>query len=199
MSGIVYTIGHSNGTAERLVGLLRQHEIAAVADVRSQPYSRFNPQFNREPFAATLKNAGMEYVFLGQELGARSDDPACYRDGRAQYSLMAKTRSFERGIERLLAGMERFRLAILCAEKEPLACHRFLLISRYLYERGVNVLHILEDGTVEDHEASLLRLLEMHGIQENHLFHSREELNAIAYEKQAEQIQYTASEESQPA
>jgi uncharacterized protein (DUF488 family) len=195
----VYTIGHSNGTLERLVGLLRQHEITAVADVRSQPFSRFNPQFNRETMAASLKAAGLEYVFLGQELGARSEDPACYRNGRAQYSLMAKTAVFERGIERLLAGMERFRVAILCAEKEPLACHRFLLISRHLHEHGVKVTHILEDGTLEEHEASLLRLLQMHGMQENHLFHSRDELAAIAYEKQAEDIQYAVDQESQPA
>jgi len=199
MRGIVYTIGHSNGTAERLIDLLRQHEITAVADVRSRPYSRFNPQFNRETFAATLKNSGLEYVFLGQELGARSGDPTCYRDGRAQYSLMAKTPVFARGIERLLTGTDRHNVAIMCAEKEPLACHRFLLISRHLHEMGVKVVHILEDGSLENHEASLLRLFAMHGIQENHLFHSKEELNAIAYEKQAEQIQYTADQESKPA
>jgi uncharacterized protein (DUF488 family) len=199
MSGIVYTIGHSNGTLERLMGLLQQHEITAVADVRSQPYSRFNPQFNRESLASALKNAGMEYVFLGQELGARSDDPACQRDGRAQYSLMARTSLFERGITRLLAGTDRFRVAMLCAEKEPLVCHRGILISRHLHENGISVRHILEDGSVEDHEAAQLRLLEMHGMQDNHLFHSRDELIAQAYEKQAEEIQYSASQETQSA
>ncbi len=154
----IYTIGHSNGTSERLIDLLTQHGITAVADVRSHPYSRFNPQFNREEMADAFRNAGLAYVFLGQELGARSTDPACYRDGRAQYSLMMKTPLFERGIERLLAGMASFRVAILCAEKEPLACHRTILISRYLHER-----------------------------------------NAIAYEKQAEQIEFSASQISQPA
>lgn len=199
MSGVVYTIGHSNGTVERLVGLLRLHAITAVADVRSQPYSRFNPQFNRETLAIELKNSGLEYVFLGQELGARSEDPACYREGRAQYSLIAKTAVFERGIQRLFAGMERFQVALMCAEKEPLVCHRSILISRSLEERGVRVKHILEDGSVEDHETSLLRLLELHGMQDTHLFHSRDELIAIAYEKQAEEIEYSASQSSQPA
>jgi uncharacterized protein (DUF488 family) len=199
MSGVVYTIGHSNGTVERLVGLLRLHAITAVADVRSQPYSRFNPQFNRETLAIELKNSGLEYVFLGQELGARSEDPACYRKGRAQYSLIARTAVFERGIQRLLAGMDRFQVTLMCAEKEPLACHRSILISRSLQERGVRVRHILEDGSVEDHETSLLRLLELHGMQDTHLFHSRDELIAIAYEKQAEEIEYSASQTSQPA
>jgi uncharacterized protein (DUF488 family) len=195
----IYTIGHSNGTVDRLLGLLLQHAITAVADVRSQPYSRFNPQFNREELAGELKKAGLEYVFLGQELGARSADPACYREGRAQYSLMAKTQLFARGIDRLLAGADNFRVAILCAEKEPIECHRTILISRHLHERNIAVRHILEDGSVEEHDALQIRLLALHGMQENHLFHSRDELIAMAYEKQAEDLQYSASAATQPA
>jgi uncharacterized protein (DUF488 family) len=196
MTKIVYTIGHSNGTAEHLLEMLDQHGITAVADVRSRPYSRFNPQFNREALAGALKNAGREYVFLGHELGARSEDSTCYRDGRAQYVLIAKTPLFERGIERLMTGMENFQLAILCAEKEPLGCHRSILIARYLHERGILVRHILEDRSLEDHDASLLRLLALHGIQENNLFHTRDELIAMAYEKQAEEIEFSASQVS---
>jgi uncharacterized protein (DUF488 family) len=199
MTKTIYTIGHSNGTADRLLELLRQHEITAVADVRSQPYSRFNPQFNREALASVLRSSGVDYVFLGHELGARSEDPACYRNGRAQYALIARTPLFERGIERLLAGAEKFRVAILCAEKDPLSCHRTVLIARSLHERGIRVGHILEDGTLEDHEALLLRLLALHGMQENNLFHTRDELVAIAYEKQAEEIEFTANQVSQPA
>jgi len=199
MTKTVYTIGHSNGTAERLVGLLVQHGVGTVADVRSRPFSRFNPQFNREDLARVLKASGLEYLFLGHELGARSSNSACYRDGRAQYSLIAKTPLFEQGIERLQAAMEDRRLAILCAEKEPLVCHRSILIGRYLHEKSFDVRHILEDGSLEDHDASLLRLLALHGMQENHLFHTRDELVAIAYEKQAEQIEFSASQVSQPA
>jgi uncharacterized protein (DUF488 family) len=199
MTQTVYTIGHSNGTTERLLGLLAQHGITAIADVRSQPYSRFNPQFNREELAGALKAAGIGYVFLGQELGARSVDPSCYRDGRAQYALMAQTPLFARGIERLQSGMETHRVAILCAEKEPLTCHRTILIARHLHERGVGVLHILEDGSLEDHEALQLRLLALHGMQESHLFHTRDELVAMAFEKQAEEIEFSASEASQSA
>src|SRR5258708_6087685 len=199
MTRIRYLSGHAKGTGEHWLGLLDQDGITAVADVRSQPYSRYNPQFNREVLASALKNSGRDYVFLGQELGARSEDRACYRDGRAQYALIAQTPLFESGIERLLAGMEKFRVAILCAEKEPLGCHRSILIARYLHERGICVRHILEDGSLEDHEASLLRLLALHGMQENHLFHSKDELVAIAYEKQAEEIEFSASQESQPA
>jgi uncharacterized protein (DUF488 family) len=199
MTKTVYTIGHSNGTADRLMALLNRHSITAVADVRSQPYSRFNPQFNREDLASVLQASQLEYVFLGQELGARSSDPACYRDGRAQYALIAQTPLFEKGIERLRSGMDKFRVAILCAEKEPLSCHRFILIGRYLHEKGFDVRHILEDGSLEDHASSLLRLLALHGMQENNLFHTKDELLALAYERQAEQIEYSANQVSQPA
>ncbi len=196
MNETIYTIGHSNGSSEHLLSLLDQHGITAVADVRSRPYSRFNPQFNREALARALKNSGREYFFLGHELGARSEDRACYRDGRAQYVLIAQTPLFKRGIECLLAKMENFRVAILCAEKEPISCHRSILIARYLHEKNVGVRHIFEDGSLEDHDALLLRLLAVHGIQENHLFLTRDELVAMAYEKQAEQIEYSASKVS---
>jgi uncharacterized protein (DUF488 family) len=176
--------------------LLAQHGVTAVADVRSRPYSRFNPQFNRETLANELKKTGLEYFFLGQELGARSEDRTCYREGRAQYALIAQTPLFKRGIERLEAAMQDFRIAILCAEKEPLSCHRSILIGRCLHEKRILVRHILEDGSVEDHDALVVRLMALHGIQENHLFHSRDELVAMAYERQAEQIEYSASEVS---
>ena len=199
MSHTVYTIGHSNGTIERLIKLLQQHSVTAVADVRSQPYSRFNPQFNRNSLSDSLKNDGLEYVFLGNELGARAENSSCYRDGRALYSLIAKTEVFERGIARLFSGMERFMVAILCAEKEPLACHRGILISPVLHEKGIWVRHILEDGTLEDHEASVARLLEIHGLQNEELFQNRDQRIALAYEKQAEQIQYSRDEASHTA
>src|SRR5260370_2152671 len=157
MTKSVYTIGHWNGPAERLVVLLIQHGVGGVADVRWHPYSCFNPQFTREDLARVLKAYGLEYVFLGHELGARSSNSACYRDGRAQYSLIAKTPLFEQGIERLQAAMEDRRVAILCAEKEPLTCHRSILIGRYLHERDFDVRHILEDSSLEDHTAFLLR------------------------------------------
>ena len=199
MTKTLCTIGHSNVPAERLLELLNKHNVTAVADVRSQPYSRFNPQFNRETLASFLKQSGLEYVSLGRELGPRSADPACYRDGRAQYSLIAKTALFESGIQRLLVGMDKFRVAIMCAEKEPLHCHRTILVARHLHEHGFKIRHILADGSIEDHESLLLRLLAAHGLQDDNLFLTQEELVAIAYEKQAEQMQYAAKLLPRPA
>src|SRR6266446_5531061 len=130
MVDTVYTIGHSTHTIEKLIALLKDHGITALCDVRSQPYSRMNPQFNREPLKQALRDSGILYVFLGAELGARSEDKSCYRNGQVQYDLLARTDLFKRGIERVKDGAHRYRLALMCAEKEPLDCHRTILVSR---------------------------------------------------------------------
>src|ERR1700744_5902469 len=101
----IYTIGHSNHPIERFLALLQQHAITAIADVRSLPYSRRNPQFNSKALTVSLDALGISYVSLGKELGARSEDPACYdEDGRVQYRLLAQTPLFNQGIDRVLSG-----------------------------------------------------------------------------------------------
>ena len=149
---MIYTIGHSNHPAERFIGLLRQHDIGAVGDVRSLPFSRFNPQFNRERLALALRGAGIHYVFLGEELGARTQDPSLLEeDGRVSYAKLARSEPFRRGLERVMTGMNEHRIALMCAERNPLQCHRTLLISPELERCGVPVAHILPDGALETH------------------------------------------------
>jgi uncharacterized protein (DUF488 family) len=165
-----FSIGHSNHAIEEFVDLLKRHGITAVADVRSQPYSRRNPQFNRERLAAALKRASIAYVFVGAELGARSQDPACYENGQIRYARLAETALFKSGIERVLAGAQKFSIALMCAEKEPLDCHRTLLVARALQQRGAEIEHILADGTIETHAATLQRLLAQQGLSGADLF-----------------------------
>jgi uncharacterized protein (DUF488 family) len=186
----VYTIGHSTHTAEAFLALLRQHQVEAVADVRSSPFSRFNPQFNRQELEQSLKANGIRYVFLGKELGARSDDRSCYLDGRVQYARLAQTPLFQNGLDRVLQGAARYRLALMCAEKEPLECHRTLLVARALVARGQPVLHIHADGHLETQEAAMERLLRMMGVPDEDLFLSKEELLAKALARQEEQLAY---------
>src|SRR5262249_48596390 len=125
---MMHTIGHSNHPIQDFLDLLRRHGITAVADVRSTPYSRFNPQFRRAKLQASLAEVGIQYVFLGAELGARSQDPSCYdADGRVSYARLAKTELFRSGIERLITGSSQYRISIMCAEREPLECHRTIL------------------------------------------------------------------------
>jgi len=168
---MIYTVGHSNHPIERFIGLLQPHGITALADVRSTPYSRFNPQFRREKLQTALSDAGIQYVFLGAELGARSEDPAVYgADGRVSYALLAKTDLFRRGIARLQAGMADHRVAIMCAEREPLDCHRTILVSRELVREGIPVTHILADGSLESHDHAMQRLVASLKLPEADLF-----------------------------
>lgn len=138
----IYTIGHSNHTIEGFISLLLKYDITAVADVRSTPYSRFNPQYNREPLSVALKKAGIAYVFLGEELGARPEDPACYVNGRVDFDRVAVREQFRRGLSRVLAGADKYHITLMCAEKEPLDCHRTILVCRNLKDQGVCIKHI---------------------------------------------------------
>ncbi len=153
------TIGHSNHALDAFLALLACHGVTALGDVRSQPWSRFNPQFNRKALAASLAGNGIAYVWLGRELGGRPDDPACFEDGAVRYDRLAQTALYRDGIERVLRGAAAHRLALMCAEKDPLHCHRALLVSRSLAERGLEVAHILAAGGLEAHDSVMDRLL----------------------------------------
>jgi uncharacterized protein (DUF488 family) len=196
MLASVFTIGHSTHPQEHLIALLQQHDITAVCDVRSKPYSRMNPQFNREELEKALLARGIAYRFLGKELGARSDDPSCYEGGKVKYDRLAETDLFKRGLKRIIRGLkENFRIALMCAEKEPLECHRAILIARYLTSLGIHVLHIHADGHLETHEDALSRLAGMLNLPESHMFSSREELLADAYRRQEERIAYAPTQD----
>jgi uncharacterized protein (DUF488 family) len=186
----VYTIGHSTHPLDEFIALLRKHGVTAVADVRSAPYSRFNPQFNKDALSAELKANGIQYVFLGRELGARTEDRSCYEDGRVRYGRLARTPLFNAGIERVLRGAESYRLALLCAEKEPLDCHRTLLVGRELEAHGASVVHIHADGRLETQSDALTRLLTLLGLPEGDLFRQREELIEEACARQEAKIAY---------
>jgi uncharacterized protein (DUF488 family) len=190
VSDCVYTIGHSTHEPERFVELLRAHAITAVGDVRSHPYSRMNPQYNREPLKAILTEAGVAYVFLGRELGARSDDPSCYEGGKVQYKRLARTDLFRAGLDRVREGMSRFRLALMCAEKEPLECHRGIMVARELEAAGIPVRHILADASLESHSEAMARLREMLGMPVSDLFRSEAEVLEDAYRLQGARIAY---------
>lgn len=190
MTDAVYTIGHSTHSIERFVELLKTHSIAAVGDVRSQPYSRINPQFSQEPLKLALRNAGIKYVFLGKELGARSEDKTCYRNGQVQYDLLAQTDLFKRGIERVKEGARKYRIALMCAEKEPLDCHRTILVARRLYEDGLAVKHILGDGRVEDHAETIERLIARQRIAGVDMFRDSVAVVIDAYIRQGNAIAY---------
>ncbi len=146
----IHTVGHSNLTEEQFIELLRAHGITLVVDTRSSPYSKYTPQFNQEGLRAAVREAEMEYLFLGKELGGRPQGGQYYdREGRVLYHKVAESGPFASGLARILdlAGAER--LVLLCSEENPSLCHRRLLITRVLADKGAEVLHIRGDGRIE--------------------------------------------------
>ncbi len=186
----VHTIGHSAHEFSRFAALLRSHRIDAVADVRSTPYSRRHPQFNRKTLSQALEEQGVKYVFLGRELGARSEDAACYENGRVQYRRLAQTELFRSGLQRVVAGSERMNIALMCAEKDPLTCHRTILVARELVGLGMEVRHILADGEVESHPEAMRRLWGRLGLAPDDLFRDAAKLDEEAYSLQERKIAY---------
>ena len=167
---VIYTIGHSNHAIEIFTGLLLAAGVDAIADVRLIPYSKRHPQFRKEALARSLKEVGIAYVFLGKELGARPDDPGCFVDGRVSYQRIAETDVFASGLLRVEEGAKRHRIALMCAEREPLNCHRTLLVSRHLILRGAVIRHIHSDGRIENGRDAEGRLAEEMGLGSDDLF-----------------------------
>lgn len=189
MPRTLFTIGHSTHAVEHFIALLKKHDVQAICDVRSVPYSQHNPQFNREPLKERLRATGLAYVFLGKELGARSDNPACYIDGKVQYNYLVDEPIFQQGLRRLRKGIEDFRVALMCAERDPLTCHRTVLICRELRASELSIEHILADGTIETNSAADRRLMSMLSIRPD-MLHNEQECIEQAYEKQASKIAY---------
>lgn len=192
----IFTIGHSNHSLPEFVSLLRMHGVTAIADVRSAPYSKFRPDFNREPLRKVLWAEGIHYVFLGEELGARSKDPSCYENGRVQYARLAQTKLFKQGLERVMGGALSYQVALVCAEKEPLFCHRSLLIARALEACGTTVIHIHSNGKLESQEEAMDRLLKMHGLERVDMFRTVQQSIEEAYKRQERHIAYVNEDPS---
>lgn len=208
----MFTIGHSNHSIENFIALLQQHGITAVADVRSSPYSRRFPHFNQAALKKSLASVDIAYVRLGDNLGARPDDRICYVDGMARYDLISATKGFATGLNRLIQGAKQYQITLMCAEQDPIVCHRAILICPHLKKTNLEINHIHKNGDLESHECLENRLLKQHNLykflldEQNHvkqlsLFDlrpidtvakhlSRQELLQKAYQLQGEKIAY---------
>lgn len=189
----LFTIGHSTHTVEYFISLLKKYAITAICDVRSHPYSQYNPQFNRENLIVDLKNNNIEYVFLGKELGARSENPSCYIDGKVQYNYLVDDPLFQQGIRRLTRGMKKYRIALMCAEKDPITCHRTILICREMRAIVSQISHILESGAIETNREAEDRMLETLKIAPD-MFKSKGDCIEEAYDKQGQRIAYVVDD-----
>ncbi|MDE0878270.1 MAG: DUF488 domain-containing protein [Sphingomonas bacterium] len=186
----IWTVGHSTHAADDFIKLLNGADITAIADVRSSPYSRHNPQFNRETLRTKLRQEGIDYVFLGDGLGARSDDPRHYDGNRVVYARLAQSAPFQAAIDRVIAGTKKYNVALMCAEKDPLTCHRTILVARDLTDRGIAVRHIGADGEIETHDEALERLMKMLNMNPDDMYTPREASIRAAYHEQELRIAY---------
>ncbi|MBS1789479.1 MAG: DUF488 domain-containing protein [Acidobacteria bacterium] len=143
----LFSIGHSNASLESFLHLLRQHDITLLVDTRSKPYSRYNTHFSRDPLKQSLKERGIEYVFLGDRIGGKPEDETFYfQSGKVDYEQLAKSPAYLAGIEQLIQLGQTRRVAFMCAEADYKHCHRYWLITQTLVERGIEVRHILHSG-----------------------------------------------------
>lgn len=172
MTRELLTVGHSSHTLESLLDLLRGQDVGLVGDVRSVPWSRRHPWFQRAPFARALEASGIAYVFLGDALGARPREPGLRDDaGRADFARIAATARFRAGLARVRELAARERLALLCAERDPADCHRTLLVCRHLrHDPALRIAHLLAGGRLEPHADTERRLLRRAGLAQAELF-----------------------------
>jgi uncharacterized protein (DUF488 family) len=147
----IYTIGYGNRTIDSFIALLHQYDIHFLADTRSISYSRFRPAYRKSALKVHLEAAGITYEYLGDRLGGKPDDPACYTDGQVDYAKIRQQPFFQVGLASLLELASQHTLAVMCAELRPQNCHRTNLIGAALVEMGVHVLHIAEDGQTKSH------------------------------------------------
>jgi uncharacterized protein (DUF488 family) len=190
----LFTIGHSNIPIERFVALLQQVGVTALADVRSVPHSRWCPWFSQKQLVPRLAAAGISYAFEGDTLGGRPRNERLYRDGVADYEAMANEPQYQDALDRLMTEAARSRVCLMCAEREPLDCHRCLLVARNLAERGVVVSHILHDGATEPHSDTERRLVALAGEGCDLFAHGQHQRLAAAYRRRAQAVAYRRKE-----
>ncbi len=197
MTAAVYTVGCSNHSLEAFLALLCMHQVHAVADVRSMPYSRFTPQFNAPALKAGLVAAGLFYIPMGEEFGARRKESDAYLDGKVDFARVKALPLFQQGIERVRAGREReVRIALMCTEKDPIDCHRFVLVSRNLEKAlGLPINHILSDGSLEATASVEDRMMKKAGLQLDMFNPDREPLVEEAYRIIGAQIAFSEETE----
>ena len=191
-----YSIGHSNIPAERFMALLHAQNVTAIADVRTTPLSRFCPWFSAKNLKPLLEQNGVAYRSYGESLGGRPQSPELYRDGVADYEAMAGRPDFQNGLDRLIADATRARgdgvVCLMCAEREPLDCHRCLLVARTLAARDFGIGHILHDGMVEPHARTEHRLLKLAGDASDLFAPGQNARIAAAYRQRARAVAYRA-------
>ncbi len=181
--GKLYTIGHSTFPMEHFIELLEMYEINYVLDVRSIPFSRFTPQYNSNAIQIPLKEKGISYAQMGKFFGARQSDEKYYPEGYLDFELFRASELFKKGLENVVKGLEHNNIALMCTEKNPIDCHRAIMVARGFELEGINVKHILHDFSVLEHN-------ELNNVLLDKYFPNRAQLSFIEEENKSEE-EYT--------
>ncbi|MDR6129083.1 DUF488 domain-containing protein [Sphingomonas sp. SORGH_AS_0438] len=189
----LFTIGYSGLEPSSFVELLTSNLIDVVCDVRSTPYSHYKPDFSRVPLRGILNNGGIKYVFMGDQLGARPKDRSCYVNGQATYDRISSADFFKAGLSRLRNGVQSLNLAIVCSERDPIECHRAVLVCRNLPDLSSSIFHIHTNGLIESQKQFDERLVQLHNAAPPPLLRQPgdwERSVNLAYEKQSAAVAY---------
>jgi uncharacterized protein (DUF488 family) len=190
---ICHTIGHSVYALDDFIVILKQHNINCIVDIRSSPYSKFASQYNREILTEALKKAGILYLFMGDSLGARYEDKTLlFPDGKVDFEKVRKTEEFQKGIVRVIDGLKKgYSVSLMCSEKEPFDCHRFVLVSKALQDAGIGIQHITPEAVILNSELED-KLFKKYKLSRHDLFCSEEENVVDAYRRRNIDIAYNA-------
>ncbi|MDO9536826.1 MAG: DUF488 domain-containing protein [Thermoplasmata archaeon] len=192
-----FTIGHSNHSVLMFIELLQKHNISLIIDVRSHPYSKHVPDYNKDNITQSLSEYEIEYAYLGNELGGRTNDHGLLNEnGQTDYLKVMQTINFKSGIKKVKQAIEAGEyLALMCTEKNPLDCHRFILISRALSQENITVKHILDTGETVNNEELEKQLLNRYNLDNKQmtLFEPRKSIHELiseVYERRGREISY---------
>ncbi|MFC2073797.1 DUF488 family protein [Campylobacterota bacterium] len=190
---LCHTIGHSVHPIDQFIALLKQHNINCIVDVRSSPYSKFASQYNREALNAELKKSGIAYLYMGDSLGARYEEKTLlFADGKVDFDKVRETEDFQKGIERVIDGINKgFTISLMCSEKDPFDCHRFVLVSKSLQDASMQIKHIMPDGVIDNTELEE-KMFKKYKLSRHDLFSSEKENIDNVYRKRNIDIAYNA-------
>ncbi len=187
----LYTFGYGNLEIKEFLKIIKKNDIEVICDIRSQPYSSYKPEYSKEPLKEFLNENSIKYLFMGDNLGGRIDDKDCYEDNQINYEVLSQKKIFQEGLDRLLEGLKKYSVAIMCSEKEPEKCHRTLLVSRFVKNRHGNILHIHHNDTLEKHSDFENRIVEQNNNQQALLnLEDKETTLALAYKKLSKKAAY---------
>lgn len=166
----LYTIGHSNNTTEKFLSLLRENGIDCVVDVRSTPYSEFHSQFNKPNIQNLFTQNKIKYIHMPEEFGARIENPKLYTNGYVDFSKVRKGEAFKKGVSRVQDGIDKgYTIALLCCERQPIDCHRNILVAKAFYDLGYEILNIVDSNIVITQKEVEQMLLDLYFKNRNQL------------------------------